>query len=288
MPESTLPREGGAVIFWSLAEWSSRDRLQEGFAAAGLQKFVPEPRPPAPALKAALEEVLGGPRMLVRPLAKRDGFTVVLEDRGEKANIYAPVLLARVEGQNGDARPTFDPQDHDRVAAVREAYRRHLGLLHSRQVSNALVAVLDALSGTRLRPSGGLYWLPAHRLDDWQRAVSAVEAAAEGKPSAVYVLRHRLDADAVRAVRDAIVAEVQAESSRIHDEVVGGELGSRALETRRNEAGQLRQKIALYEDLLNVGLEGLYRAVDRADQAVAAAVLLASAQANGEVAAHAD
>jgi hypothetical protein len=158
--------------------------------------------------------------------------------------------------------------------------------LHTSQVSTALVAVLDALSGTRLRPSGGLYWLPARQLDERQRAVSAVESAAEGKPSAVYVLRHRLDA--VRAVRDAIVAEVQAESARIHDEVVGGELGSRALETRRSEAGQLRQKIALYEGLLNVGLEGLYHAVDRADQAVAAAVLLASAQANGEVAAHAD
>jgi hypothetical protein len=225
--------------------------------------------------------------MLVRPLAKRDGFTVVLEDRGETANIYAQVLLARIEGTNGDVRAIFQPDD-EQAQKVRDAYRRHLGLLHTSQVSNALVAVLDALSGTRLRPSGGLYWLPAHRLDDWQRAVSAVDSAAEGKPSAVYVLRHRLDADAVRAVRDAIVAEVQAESSRIHDEVVGGELGSRALETRRNEAGQLRQKIALYENLLNVGLEGLYRAVDRADQAVAAAVLLASAQANGEVAARAD
>src|SRR5262249_17333250 len=140
----------------------------------------------------------------------------------------------------------------------------------------------------RRPPAGGLSWRPARQLDEWPRAVSAVESAAEGKPSTVYVLRHRLDADAVRAVRDAIVAEVQAESARIHDEVVGGELGSRALETRRSEAGQLRQKIALYEGLLNVGLEGLYHAVDRAAPAAAAAVLLGSAQANGEAAAPAD
>jgi hypothetical protein len=98
----------------------------------------------------------------------------------------------------------------------------------------------------------------------------------------VYVLRHRMDADAVRAVRDAVVAEVQAEATRIHDEVMTGELGGRGLQTRRARAGQLREKISLYEHLLDVGLEGLRAAVDQADQAVAAAVLLASAQAPEE------
>jgi hypothetical protein len=288
MPESTLPLEGGAVIFWTLAEWSSRNRLQEGFVAAGLDKFVPEPRPPAPALKAALEEVLGGPRMLVRPLARRDGFTVVLEDRGELANIYAQVLVARIEGDNGEVRPAFQPDTDERIPAVREAYRRHLGLLHTSQVSNSLVAILDALRGTRLRPSGGLYWLPERKLTDWQRAALAAEAAAEGKPSAVHILRHRMDADAVRAVRDAIVAEVLTEATRIQDEVVSGELGERALESRRAQLSQLREKIALYEDLLQVGLGGLYQAVDRTEQAAAAAVLLASAQPQEAGAACAD
>jgi hypothetical protein len=287
MPESTLPREGGAVIFWTLAEWSSRDRLQDGFAAAGLDKFVPEPRPPAPALKAALEEVLGGPRMLVRPLARRDGFTVVLEDRGEDANIYAPVLLARIEGTNGDVRPVFHPDD-EQAQKVRDAYRRQLGLLHLSQVSTALVAVLDDLKGTRLRPSGGLYWLPERKLADWHPAALAAEEAAEGKPSAVHILRHRLDAAAVRAIRDAIVAEVLTEATRMHDEIVSGELGERALESRRAQLGQLREKIALYEELLQVGLGGLFQAVDRTEQAAAAAVLIASAQTNGEVPAKAD
>jgi hypothetical protein len=94
-----------------------------------------------------------------------------------------------------------------------------------------------------------------------------------------------MDADAVRAVRDAVVAEVQAEASRIHDEVLSGELGGRALDTRRSRARELQEKISLYEHLLDVGLEGLHAAVDRADQAAAAAVLLASAQGPEEEAA---
>jgi hypothetical protein len=138
--------------------------------------------------------------------------------------------------------------------------------------------VVDALGGTRLRPSGAVYWVPGTKLDDWARVGRAVEAAADGGASAVYLLRHRLDADAVRAVRDAVVTEVQAEAERIQAEVAAGHLGGRALETRQGQAADLRAKVLLYEDLLNVGLAGLHRAVDAADQAAATAALLLSAQ----------
>jgi hypothetical protein len=42
--------------------------------------------------------------------------------------------------------------------------------------------------------------------------------------------------------------------------------------------------VLLYEELLDVGLQGLHQAVDTADQAAAAAILLASAQPNEQVA----
>ena len=126
-------------------------------------------------------------------------------------------------------------------------------------------------------PSGAIYWLPGHRLDEWARIALAVENAADGALSAVYVLRHRLDHDAVRAVRDAVVAEVQAEATRIRDDVLAGELGGRALETRQQQAADLRSKVLLYEELLNVGLKGLHRAIDEADQAAATAAILLGA-----------
>src|SRR5205823_15051056 len=137
------------------------------------------------------------------------------------------------------------------------------------------------LGGVRLRPGGAVYWLPGHRLGEWSRVAAAVESCAEGRPSAVYVLRHRLDADAVRAVRDAVVSAVQAEAQRIGTEVSAGELGGRALEARRQQASELRAKVLLYEDLLSVGLAGLHRAVDAADQAAATAALLLGAEAAG-------
>jgi hypothetical protein len=238
MVESRLD-VGGAVVFWSLAEWTDRRRLTAAFQSLALDSFVPEPRPPSAALKDALEDVLGGPRVLVRPLATRDGFAVVTEDRGLAVNQYATTLTARV-----NAEPpvlSFDPFD-TRTFRVEEAFRAQLGRISGNQLSTALVKVIDALGGTRLRPSGAVYWVPGPRLDRWAEVAHAVELASEGRPSAVYVLRHRLGADAVRAVRDAVVAEVQVEAIRIRDEVLAGDLGGRALETRKRNAADLRER----------------------------------------------
>jgi hypothetical protein len=282
--EQKLPL-GGLITYWQLADLTQRSLLKDAFEAAGLDRFVPDPRPPAGALRDALEEVCGGSRTLIRPLQTRDGFAVVREERGDeyRGNSYEVSLTAKIDPETNAIR--FHPQD-DRAPKIVEAFNRNLGLLRQHQVSKALVDLLKDLGGTtHLRPTGGIYWLPDSKLVEWQRAALAVERAAYEKASAVYVIRHQLDADAIRAVRDAIVAEVLTEAKRIQDEVVSGELGERALERRRLEAEALREKIGLYEELLDTGLEGLRRAVEDADQAAAAAVLLASAQVmNGEVA----
>lgn len=272
---------GGAVVYWSLAEWTDRARLHDGFATAGFAAHVPDARPLAAVLRDALKEAAGGPGVLVRPLRTRDGFAVVEERRGEAANAYRQTLAARVAA-GGSLE--FDPED-GRAPAVRAAFERRRGLLRAARVSAALVGVLEGLGGTRLRPGGSVYWVPPHRIDDWLPAAQAAEAAGLGRGSATYVLRHRLDADAVRAVRDVLVAEVEAEAARIEAEVLAGDLGAKALTTRRARAEELRGKILLYEDLLDVGLGALRAAVDRADRAAAAAAVMASAHALSEPAA---
>ena len=270
---------GGAVVFWTLADGTDRCKLCDGFAPLGLESFVPEPRPASAVLKDALEETLGGPRVLVRPLAARDGFAVVIEDRGTIDNTYVTSLVARV---NGDpAEITFEPLD-ERASRVIDQFHLQSQRISGSQLSAALVKVVENLGGTRLRPTGAIYWVPGHKLEEWSAVAHAVEAASTGKPSAVYVIQHKLDTEAVRAVRDAIITEVQSEAKRIVEDVHTGDLGGRALETRRSQAASLREKVLLYEDLLSVGLANLHDVVDAADQAAAtASLLLASESVSG-------
>lgn len=273
-------RLGGAVVYWTLSEFSFRDRLADGLGDAGFGDLAPDPRPATAALKAALEQTLSGSRVLIRPLQSRDGFAVVEEQRGQTENVYKQTLSARVEGEGAFVRLAFSPKD-ERSLAVHQAFDLHQGLISAHQVSECLVQVVERLGGTRLRPSGGFYWLPEDKLALWQEVSAAVEKSAFGRPHACYVLRVAMDADAVRAVRDAIVAEVTAEANRIRSEVLSGELKERALESRRLEAVDLRDKVALYEQLLDTGLASLREAIDAAEEAAAAAALLVSAQPVG-------
>ena len=182
--------------------------------ALGLEPFVPDPRPAPACLRDALDDVLGGPRVLVRPLATRDGFAVVREDRGLAANAYATLLTARVAGR--PAGPVVRPVDARAPTGSRDAYRAAARPGPGRPVvgrpGQGRRGPGRDPAAAAAGPSTGC---PGPRLDDWAEVGRAVERAAEGRPIAVYVLRHRLDADAVRAVRDAVVTEVQAEADRI-------------------------------------------------------------------------
>src|SRR5207237_9606159 len=124
-------------------------------------------------------------------------FAAVREDRGPSGNRYATELVARVQGDPPALE--FNPDD-GRAAAVGSAFRWQLGRVPAAQLATALVKVVAALGGLRLRPGGAVYWLPGHRLDEWGRVAQAVESCAEGRPPAVYVLRHRLDAAPARPV----------------------------------------------------------------------------------------
>ncbi|MEZ6139191.1 MAG: DUF6744 family protein [Zavarzinella sp.] len=263
---------GGGVVFWMLTDDTRRERLQDGLARLGLEKFLPEARPDTSILRDALDEQLGGSRVLIRPLAHKDGFAVVREDRGEEQNEYRTELVARMVGGALDLQP-WD----DRAAAIQESMHAHACRIPAVQVSQMLVKMVEHLGGTRLRPSGAVYWIPGNRLDEWMKIVQAVEQASD-RPAAVYLLRHQLDTEAVRAVRDAVINEIEANTSRISADVLSGDLGTRALETRQQQIESLREKVLLYEDILNIGLTQLHQAIDKADQVTVTASLMLSSR----------
>lgn len=283
MIESRSLKVGGATVFWGLGEWTDLARLGENLGAVGFGDCVPERRPQMAALRDALEAQMGGPCVLIRPLVKKDGFTVVKEERGVEENEYSNLMRVRLEKLADDStKLLFAPWDH-RAQAITESYNKHLGLLRAGQVATALVKIITRLRATTLRPTGGLYWVPDESLAAWRDVALAVEqSAAEGKRHSVYTMLNVMDAEAVRAVRDAVVAEITADAARIYEEVFSGELGDKALANRKEQAELLREKCALYEELLGLGLSDVRAAIGRAEESFAAATLLEAAGAEGE------
>lgn len=264
----------GCVTFWSLSEHTDVARLKAGWEALGLGAFVPEPRSPVACLKEALEETFGGSEVLIRSLAARNGFVVVKEQRGADDNAYETLFTAKV--LDGKSEPMFTNFTED-TTAVLAAFRRHNGRLTNQQVGSALVKLMLHFGGARLRPTGGVYWLSGDRVEDWRAATDVLTAAADGGQSKSYFVEHELDADSIVAVRDALVTEVTNETRRIQQEIQSGELGGRALETRKNEAAALRQKVEAYEGILSVTLDSLKQGLDRIALSQGLAALMLSA-----------
>lgn len=271
---------GGGVIFWTLAQWSNRDSLLGGLTAIGLNKLCPPVRSIPHCLRSALGQVFKRAH-LIQPL-KGGGLEVrEVIHLDDDTNEHQLRLTAKIDG---DERISLRPYDADWAEAIQESYRQARGMVSADAVSDALTKHIDTLGGTRLRPMGGIYWLREGALVPWQQVTSAVEQSAARGRSSCYLLRHEMDHDAIRAVRDAIVMEVTASAQDLHDQVVSGTLGERALHHREEEAQALREKIKLYESILGEGLSSLHDAVDNAEQAAAAAAILASSQAGAEVA----
>lgn len=262
----------GCVTFWTLSEHSNIEKLKESWDNLGFGKFVPEPRAPLACLKDALVDVVGNSRVLIRPLASKQGFVVVDEERGADENAYSPKFSARIVLGNPD--PVFNTWNED-VSRVLDAYRAHVGRLTSAQVAGAMVKILNNLGATRLRPTGGVYWLTGDKLRTWEEITKGVSDAAIGI-STTYVIEHELNADSIIAVRDAIVHEVTYESKKIAKELIDGDLGDRAVETRYREADSLRKKVEQYEEILGVCLSSLKESIDEIGNTRAMATLLLS------------
>ena len=263
----------GLVVFWSLSAFFDRAKLKAGWQEAGYTDSLPEERDTVSVLKDALQEVFVGSRFLVRPLSTRNGFTVVKEIRGEDQNSFETVLTAKVFGNE-----VAIVGDQAKKQEILDAYLKHTGRFTSQQVSAALVRLLQQkLGGTRLRPSGALYWLEGKLADAWRTATDAVEASAVDGKATAYVISHELDSDSIIAVRDAIQVEISSEAKRISDDIINGDLGERAIKARKAAAVELKRKTEHYEHILGVTLTNLKSLLDDIEHSNACATLLLAA-----------
>lgn len=277
MVQRTIEKSG-AVTFWT-AHAVDIARLRAGVLAvdAGLEDLLPEASTPLTALRQALEATF--PKHLVRRLSG-NGFAVVSEDKGETENEYQNICAAVFENENVRDSDIFvvSRMSYEDERNVRAAYNHARGTLHAHHLGTFISTILNGyLGGTLLRKAGGVYWLPEHAAEKWTAIAPAIEAAAvHAGALSIYHMQNIMDESAIRAVRDALVSEVTAKSAKITEEIISGDLGERALQSREREAAAMIAKVARYEGLLETSLADVRDALGEVKSAAAAAALVAS------------
>lgn len=285
---------GGAVVFWRLAKSTKREEVVTGLRGLRLEQYAPEPRSPLACLRAVLPEVYPpgkGEKHNVRPVknGKSKGFAVVREKPEDAwpgdawGEVVATAKLYEESNHLGLA-----PHDDANYVAIEEGMASAAEWLTSASVGSALVKLVEEhCDGVALRPSGGVYWVREDRLDEWTRIAGVFERASAqadkdgnpASPNAIYVLKVLADEQMVRAVGDALTAEIAAELAQIEQDVAEGDLKEQACVSRLKRVGALESKVKRYETAFASPLTVLHEAVERASVAVAQATLQASASA---------
>ncbi len=266
---------GGALTFSALAEWTVRSTLEAGLQRLGYLEYLPEARSNTACLRDALGEVFTERNVEIKPCEEAGTFEIIRIKKGKSRNSYDHLHTCSVDDQRAI---TLSPFAADTAEKIAQEFNAQLGYLRAYAVTQALTGILQSLGGTSLRPKGALYWVPPAQVDLWEQVALAVDGSGHPRSSAVYVIRHQMDAGSLRAVRDGILREVFTRSKEIKEEVlsVDNPLGARGLAHRQEEAQDLREKVTAYEGLLNIGLDSLKDVLAEVETTIGQAGLLAA------------
>ena len=267
----------GAVCYWSCGD-THRDLLTTKLAVLGLDKFLPEFRSNASALKAALKTWAdarkgSGFEKLILPLHKQEdyGFEVHNLRKGDHMNDLS--LDFAVFSDLGTIRVKNGQLDDYSLAQIQQFFDAEKHLFTGSTLGGVLVKIVEHLGGVVLRPHGGIYWLPAEALPQFGVVADAVESSSViHEDNKCYQVKTIVDENTVRAVRDAIVAEVEKEAAEVELEIRKNECGKRRLDSRVAAAKALHARISKYEGYLGETLAALHGVVSAVEQEGAAAI----------------
>lgn len=258
---TTYAKASGFFCFWTSASWSNPANLKAGFESIGLSGYEPMPMKPSPALREALCDHFRGKNVMVRPLKEDGGFILIDETRGESNNDYKKLFSVKLANEEG-TRLAFDPAPPDEYQDIVNLYAKRLNSVPGHAVGSALVKIVASMRGTAIRKTGGMYWVNGKHADKWAGVQRVVEGAASEGDSRVYKVAFSLDADSIRAVKDAIQREILQESQSILDEMLKGDIGKRAMTARLEYLDELQAKVAEYESVVGESLKHLADALN--------------------------
>jgi hypothetical protein len=289
MSQEVALRIGGANVYWSLGP-SLRSKVVAAFDAHGLKEYTPEPKTPEACLRHALAASIKpakGDKVVVRPLEDKRGFGVHTmpkkcpDDCSDDRVTHVVTATLPEGGQDWAAsaivfQPCPDQKTYDAIADEYEAAKSTFSV---GVMSRALVEVIENyFHGVSLKPSGGLYWIDKVFLDMWRQFAKAIEGCVvEDYDSSLYTMPVIAGEEMVRAVGDALTAEIASEVDRIESEVTTVEMNVRVTERHLKRAGELQKKVANYAECFGKPLTELQDMLQRAVAASAMATLKVSA-----------
>lgn len=237
----------GAIVWWRLSGGLNLAALRAAWEAEGLDVGeLPALPSPGAALRRACADLACVTR-IAKPLPEREGWGIYDRERDGSAFTLAVRAVLRA-----DDVVTYDPPGTVDEGRIEAAYHRHCSEVNVQDVSLWITRMVYTADGASLRDTGGVYYVPPHGTERWERIVKALRAC--GSAHAIHYAPAMRSGDAIAGFLDAIAHEADVEVSAMDAEVAAGNLGGRALETRIKRCDEIEAKIGRYASALGVDL----------------------------------
>lgn len=295
-------KAAGKVVFWSLSGDTNRDKLRTELTTAGLPEHAlpSEETQPSLSLQNALAKLATGKRVRQERLTQRGAWAmvqsivVVDEDAKEKKALGEATEDDPIIGEDVDHETTFrawierkaDPNggasniilrvkgaDDDTAESVRDGFQHQREHLATNAVGGWFKRFIsEHCDGTNIRPSGGVWFVPEGGVANFDAMVAA--CAAAGAQHVFHTIPAVPSDDTVRCVLSAVNREASELLETVEAQIDTGDLGKRALTTKRRSLTSLSNKLKAYDDLLGNALADVRSRLDDCDATIGEAILL--------------
>ena len=253
----------GALVLWSITGTAEGETVNTKLRELGL--------PEAPtidtqeALRLAMHKD-SNRRVMVRPLSQGVGYALVEEkDTGtemEYQEVYRAIVVdGSLVGMPGrkivscSVGADSGLSNNKLYQMLQARFDSLYGRIDATRLGSCLTNAVRSMGGVAVRNRGGVYWLPEERLEGFSEVAQVVEEGARG--SSVFRVRTVADEQTVKLITASLDHEVGTEAARIQEELMGGELGERAIETRQRRLGELQSRVEEYEGMLGERMSSL-------------------------------
>lgn len=239
----------GAIVYWRLTGDVNGDDLNNALTDAGL---APEHRLPLPtprrALRRTLKECAKGSVFMRAGKGKDGGLYLVEQITTDEGPRFDVILDARL---TIGGTPKFSNEDMSEM--LTERFWHHVFHVASTDISSWLIDQARECDALSLRDTGGVYFVPRHAIDEWRKRADALHSASD---CTVHLVPAMNSEEALDAVLEALIEECVQFSEQLDADLTDGELGSRALRSRADQAMSYLDKVARFEKLLGAAAEG--------------------------------
>lgn len=248
----------GNICFWNVAAETDRSKLERELTEIGQESCVPHKRTAFAAAKQACVKAFRGDGYRVEKLKDGNGLTIERITRGEIENEYTQIGYVLVDDETSTIEKCriIDASIENPNAvenSLIEAFQVELGLCAANAVGLALARAVEAHDGYRLRPTGGVYFLPNFRQESFKKIAEIFEGCGVGGVTMVHRMEIAHGDQTIRAVHSTIRESIAERVAEMRQELTDG-IKKAGRRNRTKECEDLIAQTVRYESLLDESL----------------------------------